>query len=121
MERRADDARPAEGLHPEHGSHDVDDSVDRPDLVQMDVGLRDPVDTGLGRHERLERRERAALHRRRQPAPPDDRSDLPEAAPRLAARAADLDVDLRAGEAAPRHPGGRERVAFEGQRPQPGA
>ncbi len=59
---------------------DVDDRVDGADLVEVDVVEVDAVDPGLGAAERLEDRQRARLHRRREPRALDQAADLGVAA-----------------------------------------
>ena len=54
VQRRHDDVVGAEPLHPEHGADDVDDRVERADLVQVDALDRHVVNRGLGLGQPLE-------------------------------------------------------------------
>ena len=76
VQRRRDDVVDAEPLEREHGADDVDDRVERADLVQVDVVDRHVVDGRLGLAQPLEQRDRARLPRCRQRGVADQMRDL---------------------------------------------
>jgi len=71
--RRRQGAWPAEQLQRHHRAADVDDRVDRPDLVEMDLLHRAAVHPGLGPGQALEEVARGGPGSRRQAAPVDHR------------------------------------------------
>ena len=66
VQRRRDDIVDAEPLEPEHRADDVDDRVDGPDLVQVDLVDRHLVDCGLGFADPAKEIDRPLLARGRQ-------------------------------------------------------
>ncbi len=80
VQRRRDDAIGAERLEREHGADDVDDRVERADLVQVDLVERRAVDGRLGLAEPREQRLRAVLASPAQRRAVDQAIDLRERA-----------------------------------------
>ena len=113
-QRPADHALDAEQPQPDDRARDVDDRIDRADLVEVDLLDRAAVDAGLGLAEALEGGYCALLIARRQVGAPDDAKNVVQVPVRMAvSRALDLHPDLRGGEAAPLDLPRAERIAFE--------
>ncbi len=109
---------------PERGPDDVDEGIERPDLVEGDVVGRDPVHTALGLGEPGEDREGAGAHRgleaaRAEPVanlgirPMRDMMMRRMRAGLVGMRAVHPDVELRRGDARALDPLGRDRDAVE--------
>ena len=92
-----DDVVDAEPLHAVHGADDVDDRIERADLVQVDSLDRHVVDRGLGLGEPVEQLHRAILACPRQRRALDEAARSPsgcDACPAVMARARDRAVML---------------------------
>jgi hypothetical protein len=93
--------RHAEHLEAPDGSHDVEDRIDRADLVQVDFLGGHSVDLPLGARDRAERFVRPSLHALRHRGLGDQRADLADAATVRLRR--NLEVHLDAGDVAAAH------------------
>ena len=76
VERRRDDVVDAEPLHREDDADDVDDGVERTDLVEMDLFDRHVVDRRFGLAEPLEERHRSRFALWAQRGMPDQVRDF---------------------------------------------
>ena len=86
VQRRADDAIGVEPFDREHRADDVDDRVERADLVQMDLVDRNLMDGRFGFAEPMEELFGARLRGRRERRALDQRVDLGQAAVRVVMR-----------------------------------
>ena len=96
-QRRADDFR-AEVFDRRRRADDVDDRVDRADLVEMHVVLRHAMHVGLGLREPFERKKRARACRRVERRLVEHLANRPKGALRL--RRGDVNVEVRGDDSA---------------------
>ncbi len=101
VERRGHEALGLEPGEREDAAHDVDDRVDRPDLVEVDLLGRRAVDRGLGLGQPPEERGDALLEGGVERRAVEQRQDVVEVPVRMARRLGDH-VHLGGGEAAAR-------------------
>jgi hypothetical protein len=94
------------------GAHDVDDGVDRADLVEMHLVGRDAMHVRLGLGQPLEHRAGALLDRVGQPAGADDPEDVAQAALHVLL-ALHLHEGPRGAEGPAPHGLSRDRVALQ--------
>jgi hypothetical protein len=92
-------------------AHDVDDRIDRPDLVEMHVLARRAMDFGLGLRQCLKDRGRIASGARAQAGARDHREDFAQMALRL--RLAHLDLELDRPDSADFLVAGRDAIAMQ--------
>lgn len=116
-QRRAVQALDAEEAQAGDGAGDVDDGVERADLVELDGVGGNAVDARLRLGEAAEDREDGCLVGQRERRGLDDGGDVGQAAVRLA-RLGEVDVGERRGDPGAAHALGAQRPAVDAEPPQ---